>query len=1187
MPEWTHAQRSAIKATNRDILVSAAAGSGKTSVLIERIMDKLRQGMSIERMLVITFTRAAAAEMRERLETAIAKEAGANAHLRQQYALLSGADISTLHGFCSQVVKRHFQAADVDPMGHVDDTGQTRKLFEEALDATVTAVYESPDADARELIDHYPDTDILAALSQLYGFLMSQDDPWTWLNGQQSLPGFAEFTDHPWYQVTLHEARLLLAGARQLNDECVRIAQLPAGPARYLIAAQVDRDMVDLLTESLKASGRLPDKVDPVFHPLSRAKAGEDEDPELVEAFKQRRDSVKKLLLQVCEMLPRDDTQIQIWLDQMAFTLPSLRALCALAQQLHEAYSHLKRRQRLLDYNDLEHLALLALKHPLAGRDVAESLDAVFVDEYQDISRIQEAIIDKLRDKADLFMVGDVKQSIYRFRLADPGLFLRKYEAFDKTENAPRRLIVLSQNFRSRTNILKAVNRVFESAMRREVTEIAYDDDAVLRREPDTRDDPPVELHLLTGAAQEEEPADADMDEPAEDTEASDSGADPLAPGGSLIWEARLMAERMQELHGTPIEDRDGTRRATWRDMVILMRSVAGRADQVAKLLQSLGIPTFSDAGAQYFDLREVDDVINILKVLNNPMQDIPLMAALSTPCLGFTHTELGEIRAATPSADVPFYQAFENLIGVNDKVTRAAEQLRQWRFMAQNQPVETFLRHFLRVSGLYARAGALPGGELRRANLRLLCERAMNLGPSVSLHGFLERVSDARKREDGTSAAGLGENEDVVRIMTIHKSKGLEFPFVFLPGMARTFRMASQGDLLQCDPVLGLSLRLRDEKKRITHLTFSGRAMMHAGNRAIRSEEARLLYVAMTRAKERLIMLAAPRSLSSSRRQWSLPQGDYAAGSASSMMDWVGNALWSALNEDNDLVWTAPGGSVWDIRWRTADSFVLPAPPPAHVRLPWPDPPTTPTPFVPLPKVQVALQKISVTALMESARAGDIEEETPEIKRRLRQLEQPPMALPVLGKKKGMTGAERGIAAHKALSGLPLDALRGKTGRALIDEVKKGLDALAARDILTPEEHKAADARAIAGFFESPLGVRVLSAPRAEREWSFTLKTEGNFLLQGVIDCCLMENDAWVLLDYKTDPDDRDGLMLKYRDQMRWYMRAMREITGLPVKEAFLYSLSRSIAWEVTEDQPISLEEYAQRRAAAPEPGI
>ncbi|NLB38923.1 MAG: UvrD-helicase domain-containing protein, partial [Clostridiales bacterium] len=849
-----------------------------------------------------------------------------------------------------------------------------------------------------------------------------------------------------------------------------------------------------------------------------------------------------------------------------------------LAVQLHEAYGHLKRRQRLWDYNDLEHLALQALKNPLAGRDVAESLDAVFVDEYQDISRIQEAIIARLRDKADLFMVGDVKQSIYRFRLADPGLFLRKYEAFEKPEDAPQRLIVLSQNFRSRTNILRAVNRVFEGAMRRDVTEITYDEDAALRREPDTTGDPPVELHLLTAAAAEPEEPETDDALPGEDSE---SGVD---LGGNLVWEARLMADRMKELHGTMMTDKDGPQQVAWRDMVVLMRSVAGRADQVARILTDAGIPTFSDAGAQYFDLREVDDVLNILKVLDNPMQDVPLMAALSTPCLGFSHVDLGYIRAATPSGDVPFYQAFANLVGRDDKVTRAAQQQKEWRFKSQNMSVETFLRYFLRASGLYARAGALPAGELRRANLRLLCERAMNLGPSMSLSGFLQRVSDARKREDGASAATLGEDEDVVRILTIHKSKGLEFPIVFLPGMSRVFRMASQGELLQCDPALGLSLRLRDEEKRITHLTFSGRAMMNADNRAIRSEEARLLYVAMTRARDRLILLAAPRSLPASMRQWSLPAGDYAAGSARSMMDWVGNALWPALETGEDAIWTAPGGSVWDIRWRSADAFVLPRPAARPERPPWPDKPTTPSPFVPLPRVSAALQKISVTALLECARAGDIEEETPEIKRRLRQLQQPPMALPVLGQKKRMTGAERGIAAHKALSGLSLDALRGKTGEALVDAVREGLDVLAGKDILTPEERGAADARAIAGFFESSLGVRVLSADRVEREWSFTLKTEGNFLLQGVIDCCLAEDNAWVLMDYKTDPDDRDGIMDKYRDQMRWYMRAMREITGLPVKDAYLYSLSRHTAWRVEEDRPISLDEYARRREEPPQ---
>ena len=1167
MTQWTPAQQSAIHADNRDILVSAAAGSGKTSVLIERIMEKLRQGMSIERMLIITFTRAASAEMRERLEKAIAKEAGHSAHLRQQYALLSNADISTLHTYCSKIIKRHFQAAGVDPMSRVDDTGQAARLLDEAVDSTITELYESPGADGQALIDHYPDKDIEAMLRRLYTFLLSQDDPWTWLHAQQELPTADTLHDHIWYQVTLHEARQLLSGAQQLIAECVDIAQSPGGPARYLNNATLDGEMADILAEALDGTGRLPEGVDPVFSDLSRAKAAEDEQPELVAAFKARRDSVKKMLLEVCAMLPASREQCQLWIDQMAFTLPPLRALCKTVEQLHQAYTHLKRRRTLWDFNDLEHLALQALKNPLAARDVAESLDAVFVDEYQDISRIQEAIILRIREQADLFMVGDVKQSIYRFRLADPGLFLYKYEQFEKDRHAPRRLIVLSQNFRSRTNILRAVNRVFEGTMRRDVTEIDYDEDAALRREPDTVNDPPVELTILTGAPEEERPA--------IDAQEDTGDADEPEVGGSLIWEARWIAERIQQLVGTMIQDKNGPRKASYRDMVILMRSVSGRAETVANILKDAGIPVFSDASAQYFDLREVDDVLNILKILDNPLQDEALMAALCTPCFGFTYEDLGWIRAASPGRDVPFYVAFDNLIATDERIAAAAKKLQDWRFRAQHMSVEAFLRYLLRVSGLYARAGALPGGELRRANLRLLCERAMNLGADISLSKFLARVSDARKRDDSSSASGLGENEDVVRIMTIHKSKGLEFPIVFLPGLSRAFRMASQGDTLLCDPDLGLSLRLRDQKLRLTHHTFSGRALMYKANRAIRSEEARLLYVAMTRARERLIMMAVPRSLPAAEKQWSLPQGDYAAGSAGSMMDWVGNALWPALSQHRDMLWTAPDQSVWDIRWRSTDSLLKPQPQTSAKRVPWPDPPTTPSPFVPLPRYRVALQKISVTALLESARAGDIEEETPEIKRRLRQLEKPPMALPVLGQKKRLTGAERGIAAHKALSGLALDTLRGLTGAKLVDVISQGLDALAQKDILTPEERAAADARAIARFFESDLGLRLLAAPRVEREWSFTLKTEGNLLLQGVIDCCFEENGQWVLADYKTDPDDRDGIMAKYRDQMRWYMRAMREITGQPVKDAYLYSLSRHVAWRVEEERAISLEEY------------
>lgn len=1176
MREWTKAQRSAIEADNQDILVSAAAGSGKTSVLIERIMAKLRGGMPIDRLLVITFTRAAAGEMRDRLDTAIAKEASSSAHMRRQYGKISNADISTLHTFCNKIIKRYFQAADVDPLSRVDNGGETTALKERALDEVMDALYTAPGEDGAQLIRQFEDEQILDMARALYAFLMAQDDPWTWLNSHLTAPDEHSLFNHPWYHIALSEALLKLQGAEQLLADCLAIARLPDGPSRYEPNALADLELVRTILNELNETGRLPRGANPRFDALSRKRAADNESPELQEQFKHKRDAAKAAVLEACALLPQEGEQAQAAVQGMAYTLPALRALADLVKKMHDRYAELKRARLLLDYNDLEHLALRALNHPLVLEDAAKVFDAVFVDEYQDISRIQEAIIQKIRSKADLFMVGDVKQSIYRFRLADPGLFLEKFDRFSRNADAAERLIVLRENFRSRENILNAVNLVFRGAMRSAVTEIAYDEEAALRAGKPSAGDPPVELHLI--APDEEASADSPPEEDRLDAENEEQ--DDALPEKAHVTEARLIARRIAELTDASLSDSGPGKRLQYRDIVILMRSVSGRAGAMARTLQSYGIPVYSDADAQYFDISEVNDILNILRVLDNPLQDVPLMSALSSPCFGFTPLELAEIRLSAPDQEIPFYEAFFSLVDRDAKVTEANRRLNEWRFRAQTGPLEGFLRYLIRDTGLYTRAGALPGGELRRANLRLLCERAASLGPEASLQTFLARVHDARRQDTSLAAAALGANENVVRIMTIHKSKGLEFPVVFMPDIARAFRMADRGELLLCDAAHGLALRVRDVDRRMTYLSFAGKALMHARNRGIRSEEARLLYVGMTRAQDRLILIGSPKSLRAAERQWSLPQGDYAAGSARCMLDWVGNSLYPSLKERQNGLYSPPGGSEWQIAWYLDPSALPTAAPEAPpVQVAWPTTPPSDAMKAmmeaPLRSNAAPLMKASVTSLLLWSPDGENEVETPAMKRRMLQLNTPFPPLPDLdAPQRRLTRAERGSAIHKALGAIDLTLLKGLAGEQLRDAIVKNLDWLLSQNILTKEEHAAAEPEGLAAFLESSLGKRLLNAQAPQREWSFTLLVERNLLLQGVIDCCFLEDGAWVVLDYKTDRDDLPGILHKYRDQMRWYMRALRDITPYPVKEAWLYSLHLGQPVRVTEENPITVGE-------------
>ncbi|MDD2429678.1 MAG: UvrD-helicase domain-containing protein [Eubacteriales bacterium] len=1167
MTNWTAAQMAAIGARNRDILVSAAAGSGKTTVMIERVMSLLRSGASLERMLIVTFTRAAAGEMRDRLTRALAREAEDNLPLRDQYDRIGQAHISTLHTFCISVLRRHFQEAGADPLSRTADDNVTGALLDRALSEAVDAFYEEPDDDAQMLIDQFSDAAITDMARQLHSFLMAQAEPWEWLQKALQAPVSGDdIQRHPLYAVMRDSALLQLEGAIQYVSACDSVARGPGGPGRYLSNNEEDRAVVQSLMQSLLTTGLLPGAVG--FKPgtLSRTKVPAEETQEAREEFKFLRAGFKNCVQAAGKLMPGSAEQLKEWADAIQATIPAQRALGALTRDVYDRYQALKAARAIWDYGDLEHQTLFALKSPEVARDVAGGFDFIFVDEYQDISRTQENIIRLIHQDNDLFMVGDVKQSIYRFRLADPGLFLTKYASFEEEKDAAERVIKLAENFRSRPNILSAVNEIFQTAMRSRVTEIAYDEAARLSAGRTGSGDAPVELHIIDRTAAPEIPSD-------EEEESEDTGAADESLSGAAQLEAALIARRIIALRGSMIEDGGRLREARLRDMVILLRSASSRAEQMARILRDHGISVYSDVDAQYFALPEIKDILNILAVLDNPYQDVPLLSTLSCPVFSFTPEQVGRIRAEAKDRHQPFWQAFMERENADEQVARALRKIRDWRFCAKNMDFETFMRMLVDESGLYARAGALPGGDMRRANLRLLCERARGATEKWTLESFLSGVKDARKRDKTSSAAALGEHDDVVRIMTIHKAKGLEFPIVFVADLAHGFRFGNLGDLLRCDSEAGLSLPQVDTVKRISVQTYAGRAIKEKKDRETRSEESRLLYVAMTRAKERLILTATPRTMKAARATWAIPTGDFAAGSASCMLDWIGGALWDALRDNESRLHTGECGATWQISWHHEDEFIAPGA--AKHRAPLPQLHANPSETM-MRRMRGREEesiplKTSVTALLKRLPEEDDEEETPVIKRQEFKHELPPMPLPRLGEQTRLTAADKGSITHKALGIMPLDGLLDLSGDALEKQITQRLDELRSRGVLTNTERAAADAALPARFLEDDLGQRMLGAKDIMREQAFTLKAEGDVLLQGVMDLAFKEDGAWVLVDYKTDRETA-SILPKYRDQMRWYMRALRALTGESVKEAWLYALRSGTAVKVEESEEIRL---------------
>lgn len=1182
MPEWTQQQLEAITARNPEILVSAAAGSGKTAVLIERVVSLLLEGMQLDRMLVMTFTNAAAEEMKERLTDLLANQAAENEHLRRQFQKLGSADISTLHSFCKRLLQQYFQAAYTDPNSSLADESKQNELYTRAQNDALDAAHEDPTDEFDQLRAHFKETEIIDMSAALYRFLMAQAAPFEWLDNMTDPALFDDLYSHPWYEVVAREARLRLEGARDSLLDCEQICRRPDGPGRYLAAILDDLAMVDLLLVSLNtpqtfAGGK------PRFARLSSKKAEATEDPELTALVKDvLRAEAKALINEALALLPENQAQAQAWMAEIRATLPQLLGLAQLVKDIHARYQAYKAAETLWDFNDLEHLALKALSDEQVRQEVVSSYDALFVDEYQDISQIQEAIITRLRGADNtLFMVGDVKQSIYRFRLADPTLFLEKYKQFSQDKDAEERLITLKENFRSRRNILQAVNLVFARAMRERATEIEYDDEAMLTTLREQLDDPPVEVHLLhqeEGLELSDEVADA-LDAVMPDVITDEEGAQGTPADEferAFVYEARLLARRIRELIGTPITDGDKTREIQYRDIVILLRTAASRANVLAEILNNANIPTYSDTQGEFYTQSDVRDTLYLLQTLDNPYHDIPLMSTLSSPVFGFEPGELDAIRSAYPSRDIPFHEAFYAFAKTSSKCQEAIARLDRWRLMAHTMPLDRFLSRLLRESGLYALAGAKDEGRLRRANLRILLAQAAPNPEPQNLSDFVERALRAKKQKAGDRSASLGMQENVVRIMTMHKSKGLQFPVVMVPDLSRGFSGKRFELPLLMDAQTGLALRQVNTRDRYFKDGFGVTAIRAKKTREEQSEEARLLYVAMTRAKERLIMVGTVTNLDAALMRWSKPEGDYAASAAKNMLDWVCAPLYEPLQRVAQGLVDMDNGSRFLIAWHAVYDLLEDL---SRMARPLMDPTVPPGImarddfFQPLAPTLRIPQKSSVTALITRERLMQTEE-TPEVKRRALQPARALRDMPDLVGFQTLSAAQRGAAAHKVLCALDPKDFVHLEEEQMRKALTRAMDELLSRDMLTKEERASIQEADVLHFYQSDLARRMAQSGERHAEWPFTLLADSDMILQGVLDNCFVEDNAWVLVDYKTDWGEAAMLADRYRDQMRWYMRALREITGMPVKEAWLYLLRGRQAVQITEDEPIRLKE-------------
>ena len=1162
MPNWTREQLDAITDRGHSLIVCAAAGSGKTAVLVERIVQLVKEGCPIESMLVVTFTNAAAGEMRQRIGAALDLAARERPELGAQAMALSRASISTLHRFCGNLLREHFQALGIDPSFRIGDEQECGVLAAQAME---DALYSCYDVGSEDFLaaDRCYEQETLAELARaLYGFMMTRPAPWQWLDEAVTACGMTaqELADSPAARLITDDACEQLMQLQRDALQTLSMCRGEMGPAHYEAACAQD---VGLLGDLIDAAqrGHMPLRMalsDAVFAALGRKKKGDVFDEDIAEEVKRRRDGMKKEVAALKTLL---GVSLDEAAQDMQMTAAPLKGIAELVRTYDALYSALKRQRGLLDFNDLEHGALRALESGAVRQALHDRYRYVFIDEYQDSSAIQEAIVGSFAREDGLFLVGDVKQSIYRFRQAEPGLFLARAAQYDREENGHARRIDLQKNFRSRANVLFGVNAVFERIMRADVTEIEYDArEALIPGLEPREDDPPVEMHIIWKGEEDEDgeaPEDQDIQDERE-----------LA---AVEREALIAAQRIKELVGTPFYDSKagGERTLGYRDMAVLMRVARGTAALAADILSGEGIPVFCDASEGYFDIPEIRAVMALLTTISNGAQDDALLASLRGPALELSDGELAQIRIYTPDARIPYHEAVRRYREEMDdelakKLRAFEEKLTFWRLCARHQGVDRLIERIYSETRFLAKAGALPGGAARQANLHLLVSRAraFMLSQGGSLHAFLRYAARLRAGGDSMSASAIGEGEDVVRIMTTHKSKGLEFPVVFVLGMGRKMSTRGQSAPLLMHADLGAGLSCVDTQLGSERDTILRRAIRIKTAREQLAEEIRILYVAMTRARERLILIG---EAGAKKREAYLRSSNTAA-------------QIRAMQTGLDMIcpMLAQNGALLDIReeavrcgashWRVfahhggaalgravrSDERVMRLiaqlegtrmEDAALARL---------LAFEPR-SAQAAIRKTSVSSVIrDEKRAAQLDEQETFAPR-----ETEIMRLPRFMTETKMTGAQIGTAFHRMMRMTDLDALR--TTKDLAGQIARQTAQMLEDGVVTQAEYVAVPARMLVDFFASPLGVRLLRSGRVEREWAFTFRREtpegAVQLVQGVIDCCFEEAGRWVLVDYKTDsPADVPGAMARHRPQLDIYAQALETITGMTVQERVLY---------------------------------
>lgn len=1193
---WTEEQRKVIDLRDRNILVSAAAGSGKTAVLVERIIAMLtdaKHPVSVDSLLIVTFTEAAAAEMKDRIREAIEKKLEAddtNEHLKTQATLIHSAQITTIHSFCLSVIRDHFHAIDIDPGFRVGEEGELKLMKHDVLGQILEDRYQNGSREFLEFVEAYgggrDDRKMEELVLKLYEYSRSYPDAEGWLAScvdAYDIKDEAELEGSRCMELIRKQSMLYMSDAAALIDEALDVCREPDGPSVYEEALLSDREIVNTFLAA-GSYGQMYEAAADVRWTKLKANRDKTVSEEKAALVKAAREEVKKTVNDLCSQYLYQDAEGAV--EDMTLCRRAMSVLASLVDEFACRFEERKRDQNMIDFSDMEQYALriLAAKEgsdfvPTAvAREYQQRFREIMIDEYQDSNLIQETILTSVstvsQGRNNVFMVGDVKQSIYRFRLSRPELFMEKFHTYD-TGNSSRQRIDLHKNFRSRKEVLDSVNDIFEQIMTPALGGIMYDDEAA--------------LHIGAGFEESSEKGQNDTEvllidtDPALYVDDMDTEKKAIMPSDREL-EARAIAARIRKLleNQTVLDKASGkSRKARYSDIVILTRSVKGFSDVFSEVLNKEGIPTYAGTKEGYFETQEIGVLLDYLRVLNNRKQDIPLAAVLKSPFLGLSDVEMADIK--NRAVDLPFHEAVPAYASQEEtpsgcRLKECLDKMEQFRKKVPYTPIHELLLLVLKETGYEEYVTAMPGGEQRKANLQMLIEKARAF-ESTSYKGlfhFIRYIEQLQKYDVDYGEASLeDEQSDTVRIMTIHKSKGLEFPIVFVSGMGKQFNMTDARSSVVLHARLGAGLDAVDTDMRTKSPSLLKRVIQKEEMQDSLGEELRVLYVALTRAKEKLIMTGTVKNagrkldsyaLAARRKEQQLSFTRLVR--AGSYLDWI---LPAVLRKSEDIPVNIERISAEDLvresageyvkgrltaevlrRWDTGQVYDLQMKELIEEQFSY----EYPYSLSQNQKLKFTVSELKKRAYMEEEAGAILYEEEDVV----------PLIPQFLKEEEELSGASRGTAYHRLLE--LLDFAEDYDGVLL----KEAMERLRSEGKLTQDMADCIRPGDILRFLDSSAGRRMRNASvkqKLYKEQPFVLgvdaremypdEAEGELILvQGIIDVYFEEEDGLVVLDYKTDKA-KSGVELreKYHAQLDYYARALEQVTGKHVKEKIIYSFT------------------------------